>query len=106
MALIPPRTPVQVELTIDDPGAYTETWTTAFNVRFNPGVESFEFICQDGNQAYDLMVGSMGKRMLEITAPHVDLWNGWYDWFDNRPEGIPALSSIVDAAAAVTGDAS
>jgi hypothetical protein len=28
---------------------------------FTSGVESFEFICQDGNQAYELMVGSMGK---------------------------------------------
>jgi hypothetical protein len=49
------------ELTIDDPGAYTSAWKTVFNVRFTSGVESFEFICQDGNQAYEPMVGSMGK---------------------------------------------
>jgi hypothetical protein len=30
-------------------------------VRFTSGNESFEFICQDGNQAFDLMVGSMEK---------------------------------------------
>ena len=32
-----------------------------------------------------IMVGSIGERMLAITAPHVDLWNAWYDWFDNSP---------------------
>ena len=52
---------MRYELVIDDPGAYTQTWTTAFNMRFTSGVESFEFICQDGNQAFDLMVGSMEK---------------------------------------------
>jgi hypothetical protein len=40
---------------------YVVNWKTVFNVRFTSGVESFEFICQDGNQAYELMVGSMGK---------------------------------------------
>jgi hypothetical protein len=52
---------MRYELTIDDPGAYTSAWKTVFNVRFTSGVESFEFICQDGNQAYEPMVGSMGK---------------------------------------------
>ena len=50
-----------------------------------------------------LMVGSIGARMLEITAPHVDLWNAWYDWFDNRPAGIPALAELVDDAGARAG---
>jgi hypothetical protein len=50
---------MRYELTIDDPGAYTSTWKTVFNMRFTSGVESFEFVCQDGNQASDLMVGSM-----------------------------------------------
>jgi hypothetical protein len=50
---------MRYELIIDDPGAYTETWKTQFSVRFTPGVESFEFVCQDGNQAFELMVGSM-----------------------------------------------
>jgi alkanesulfonate monooxygenase SsuD/methylene tetrahydromethanopterin reductase-like flavin-dependent oxidoreductase (luciferase family) len=45
-----------------------------------------------------LMVGSMGARMLAITAPHVDLWNGWYDWFENRPAGLAALATQVDDA--------
>ena len=34
-----------------------------------------------------LMIGSTGPRMLEITAPHVDSWNAWFDAFGNRPAG-------------------
>jgi hypothetical protein len=60
---------MRYELTIDDPGAYTSTWKTAFSLRFNPNAESFEFICQDGNQAFDLMVGSM--ESVDRTSPFV-----------------------------------
>jgi hypothetical protein len=60
---------MRYELVIDDPGAYTRTWTTAFAMRFNSGVESFEFICQDGNQAFDLMVGSM--KSVDRSSPFV-----------------------------------
>ncbi|HTM05164.1 MAG TPA: hypothetical protein VL173_16760 [Vicinamibacterales bacterium] len=59
---------MRYELTIDDPGAYTATWKTAFDVRFSPG-ESFEFVCQDGNQAFDLMVGSLGE--VDRSSPFV-----------------------------------
>jgi alkanesulfonate monooxygenase SsuD/methylene tetrahydromethanopterin reductase-like flavin-dependent oxidoreductase (luciferase family) len=45
-----------------------------------------------------LMVGSTGERMLRITMPHVDAWNGWYDATGNRPAGVPALREAVDAA--------
>lgn len=60
---------MRYELIIDDPGAYTATWKTLFNIRFNSGVESFEFICQDGNQALDLMVGSLGQ--VDRSSPFV-----------------------------------
>jgi hypothetical protein len=60
---------MRYELTIDDPGAYTATWKTAFDVRFTPGSESFEFVCQDGNQAFDLMVGSLGE--VDRSSPFV-----------------------------------
>ena len=50
-----------------------------------------------------LMVGSIGERMLSITAPHVDLWNAWYDWFGNQPEGLVPLNASVDAAARDAG---
>ena len=60
---------MRYELIIDDPGAYTATWKTAFDIRFTPGVESFEFICEDGNQSFDLMVGSM--EQVDRSSPYV-----------------------------------
>ena len=50
-----------------------------------------------------LMIGSTGPRMLEITAPHVDAWNAWFDAFGNRPAGIAPLRERVDAAARAAG---
>ncbi len=50
-----------------------------------------------------LLVGSTGERMLSITMPHVDAWNGWYDWFGNTPEGLAPLLATVDAACAEAG---
>jgi len=50
-----------------------------------------------------LMVGSAGARMLAITAPHVQSWNAWHDWFGNRPEGLAPYLADVDAAARVAG---
>ena len=50
-----------------------------------------------------LLVGSTGPRMLEITAPHVDAWNAWFNAFGNRPAGIAALRAQVDAAALAAG---
>lgn len=50
---------MQYEAIIDDPGAYTQPWTTIkFNLRFNQGPELFEYICQDNNFGPELMVGS------------------------------------------------
>jgi alkanesulfonate monooxygenase SsuD/methylene tetrahydromethanopterin reductase-like flavin-dependent oxidoreductase (luciferase family) len=45
-----------------------------------------------------LMVGSMGKRMLAITLPHVDAWNAWGPWFGNTVEGYRDLRATIDAA--------
>jgi alkanesulfonate monooxygenase SsuD/methylene tetrahydromethanopterin reductase-like flavin-dependent oxidoreductase (luciferase family) len=45
-----------------------------------------------------LMVGSEGERMLAITLPHVDWWNGWYAWFGNSVDGFAALNGRIDAA--------
>jgi alkanesulfonate monooxygenase SsuD/methylene tetrahydromethanopterin reductase-like flavin-dependent oxidoreductase (luciferase family) len=50
-----------------------------------------------------LMVGSIGERMLRITAPHVDAWNAWYVWFRNGPEGVGRLNESVDAACRAVG---
>lgn len=45
-----------------------------------------------------LMVGSTGERMLAITLPHVELWNIWYDDYENSPEGLAPELTKLDAA--------
>jgi hypothetical protein len=48
---------LKYEVTIDDPGAYTKTWSSGFVMPWRPG-EAFEFVCQDANMAYELMTGT------------------------------------------------
>ena len=48
---------MRYELTIDDPGAYTAPFTGVSNLRWQADTELFEYICQQANQAYTLMVG-------------------------------------------------
>lgn len=45
-----------------------------------------------------LMIGSKGNRMLQMTLPHVQGWNGHWSWPDvmNRPAGFGRLSKRVD----------
>ncbi|MHB8398963.1 MAG: LLM class flavin-dependent oxidoreductase [Candidatus Limnocylindrales bacterium] len=50
-----------------------------------------------------LMIGSKGKRMLEIALPHVDAWNVWFSDTANHPSGVPALRERVDAACRAVG---
>jgi alkanesulfonate monooxygenase SsuD/methylene tetrahydromethanopterin reductase-like flavin-dependent oxidoreductase (luciferase family) len=50
-----------------------------------------------------LMAGSIGPRMLGITLPHVDVWNTWYTWYGNTPEGFAELNERIDAAARSAG---
>ena len=45
-----------------------------------------------------LMIGSNGPRMLRATVPYVDSWNSWFADTGNRPDGVPALRDLVDAA--------
>src|SRR5262245_61798486 len=42
------------EVTVDDPGAYTATWTAGFSLRWDQGLELFEYICQENNFASEL----------------------------------------------------
>jgi len=50
---------MRYQATIDDPGAYTAPWTTTdFSLRWRPGEELFEYICQQANQGPTLMLGS------------------------------------------------
>ncbi|MFI5261669.1 MAG: LLM class flavin-dependent oxidoreductase [Candidatus Limnocylindrales bacterium] len=50
-----------------------------------------------------LLIGSRGARMLQITAPHVDAWNAWHDWFGNRPAGLEPILGELAAAEAAAG---
>ena len=53
------RNAMQYQATIDDPGAYTTPWTTSvFTMRWTPGAELYEYICQDYNLGPELIVGS------------------------------------------------
>jgi len=46
------------ELTVEDPGAYTATWSRSSAMTFRAGTELFEYVCQDNNFAPELLVGS------------------------------------------------
>jgi alkanesulfonate monooxygenase SsuD/methylene tetrahydromethanopterin reductase-like flavin-dependent oxidoreductase (luciferase family) len=43
-----------------------------------------------------LWVGSIGPRMLSITAAHVDAWNVWWSDYGNTPEGFAVIKRRVD----------
>lgn len=45
-----------------------------------------------------LLIGSSGKRMLQLTMPYASSWNAWYRQTGNRPEGVAPLREAVDAA--------
>ena len=53
--------------------------------------------------AMPLLIGSSGKRMLEITIPYADAWNAWYRQTGNKPEGVAPLRATVDAACRAAG---
>jgi hypothetical protein len=48
---------MKYELTVDDPGAYTKPFTGTSNLRWEAGTELFEYVCQQENYAFTLMVG-------------------------------------------------
>lgn len=48
---------LRYEATIDDPGAYSKPWTTSWNILFHPGMEPYEYICQENNADLKHLVG-------------------------------------------------
>jgi hypothetical protein len=58
---------LRYEITIDDPGAYTAPFTTGMLMSFQTNRESFEFVCQDGNLAQELMIGD-GNSLVDRTS--------------------------------------
>ena len=60
---------MKYEMTFDDPGAYTQTWSSSFILGWDPEGELFEYICQDNNHASGLMLGS--QNSIERVSPIV-----------------------------------
>ena len=58
---------MRYEMTIDDPSVYTAPWKATFDMRWNDGVELFEYICQEANYAHDLMIGTL--KSVDRTTP-------------------------------------
>jgi hypothetical protein len=48
---------LRYEVTIDDPGAYTATFSGRMDLKWENGTELFEYVCQEENYAPTLMVG-------------------------------------------------
>jgi hypothetical protein len=61
---------LKYEVTVDDPGAYTKVWTGGFNLRWNPGAEMFEYVCQENNRVEETNDGADGAtRRTSIIVP-------------------------------------
>jgi hypothetical protein len=64
-------THMKYQITFDDPGAYTKPWTASFGLRWEAGTELYEYVCQDANEAGQLLVGKGGdkkvRRLSRIT---------------------------------------
>src|SRR6266508_3803692 len=53
----------------------------------------------------ELMVGSVGPRVLRATLPFVDSWNCWYLDYGNTAMGFARVNARIDAAVAGAGRA-
>jgi hypothetical protein len=52
---------LKYEVTIDDPGAYSHPWTAYNTVRWRPGLELMENICQEDEKSSMHMIGNAKK---------------------------------------------
>jgi hypothetical protein len=59
---------LRYEITVDDPGAYTAPWTSGYTKRWNPGIEPFEYVCQENNYGPQLMIGVTGGDVRTSTV--------------------------------------
>ena len=50
---------IEYEITIDDPGAYTRPFTGRIELRLDPNIELYEYICQESNYAGQLMTSDV-----------------------------------------------
>jgi hypothetical protein len=59
---------LKYEVTVDDPGAYTEKWTGGVMLRWADGYEVFEYICQQNNQNPEMVTGDDGAPLSRANA--------------------------------------
>ena len=50
---------IEYEITIDDPGAYTRPFTGRIELRLDPRLELYEYVCQESNYAGQLMTSDV-----------------------------------------------
>ena len=50
-----------------------------------------------------IMIGSTGERVLRAALPHVDVWNTWFDWYGNTPDGFTLANAAIDRALVSVG---
>jgi hypothetical protein len=48
---------LRYEITIDDPGAYTDTWSGGWYIPWVSGNEPFDYLCQENNLDAERMIG-------------------------------------------------
>lgn len=48
---------IDLEVTINDPGAYTKPWTVKYEVRLLPDTELIEYVCTENNKDVEHLVG-------------------------------------------------
>ena len=63
--LKPNRDTLHYEATIDDPGAYSEPWTVAWDTEWLAGAELAEYICQENNQFLLDLKDDLGNPFFE-----------------------------------------
>jgi alkanesulfonate monooxygenase SsuD/methylene tetrahydromethanopterin reductase-like flavin-dependent oxidoreductase (luciferase family) len=49
------------------------------------------------------MIGTVGERMLRLTAQYADAWNAYFSMIGNSPERFAELQENVDAACHAVG---
>ncbi len=63
----PNKNTLHYEVTIDDPGAYTEPWTIAWDINWTEGQELADYICQENNQYMIDLLDDFGNPFFETT---------------------------------------
>jgi hypothetical protein len=48
---------LEIEVTVDDPKAFTKPWTVKFNQRLMPDTELIEFVCAENNRSLPHLIG-------------------------------------------------